>query len=79
MANNTIYKVRGRHGMNVKVLKEHENHFIGVRVELNYRMRRNGKIAYAVVVTNLRTGRHYRIKQFSRISDAFYKYKAAIA
>ena len=63
----------------VKVLRKHENQITGVRVELNRKMTIAGKIIYAVVVTRMDTGHHYRIKCYDRISGAWEMYKAATA
>ncbi|MCC8047322.1 MAG: hypothetical protein LIP12_17850 [Clostridiales bacterium] len=65
--------------INVKVLKKHENSCIGVKVELTRKMTVAGKIIYAVVVTNMRTGRHFRLWTFDGIQPAFKRYKEAIA
>lgn len=62
----------------VKVLKKHDNSVIGVRVELTRKMTIKGVIIYAVVVTNMNTGRHYRILTFDGIGEAFKTYKVAI-
>lgn len=63
----------------VKVLKKHENRFIGVRVELTRKTTIDGRIIYAVVVTNMNTGFHYRLFTFDGIQKAFAVYKKAIA
>ena len=63
----------------VKVLKKHENRIIGVRVELTRKMTIKGKIIYAVVVTNMKTGFHYLIKTYDGIGAAFQMYKDALA
>ena len=63
----------------VKVLKKHENRIIGVRVELTRKMTIKGKIIYAVVVTNMKTGFHYLIKAYDGIGAAFQMYKDALA
>jgi len=65
--------------INVKVLKKHENNIIGTRVELTRKMTIKGVIIYAVVITNMNTGRHYRILTFDGIKAAFDTYKLAIA
>lgn len=65
--------------INVKVLRKHENSCIGVRVELTRKTTVAGKIIYAVVVTNMRTGRHFRLWTFDGIQSAFNQYKKAIA
>lgn len=65
--------------INVKVLRKHENRIIGVRVELTRKMTIAGKIIYAVIVTNMKTGNHYLIKTFDGISGAWDMYKAALA
>ena len=65
--------------INVKVLKKHENRIIGVRVELTRKMTIAGKIIYAVIVTNMNTGAHYRIKTFDGLGRAFQMYKDALA
>ena len=63
----------------VKVLKKHENRIIGVRVELTRKMTIKGKIIYAVVVTNMKTGFHYLIKTYDGIGAAFQMYKDVLA
>lgn len=63
----------------VKVLKKHNNFITGVRVELTRKMTIDGKIIYAVVVTNIKTGYHYRLFTFDGIQKAFRVYKAAVA
>ena len=63
----------------VKVLKSHINYIIGVRVELTRKMTIDGKIIYAVVVTNINTGRHYRLMTIEGIQKAYAVYKAAVA
>lgn len=63
----------------VKVLRKHENSITGVRVELTRKMTIAGKIIYAVVVTRMDTGHHYRIKTFDGISGAYQMYKTATA
>lgn len=63
----------------VKVLRKHENLIIGTRVELTRKMTVAGKIIYAVVITNMNTGRHYRILTFNGLGDAFTTYKQALA
>ena len=68
-----------RGNINVKVLRRHENKVIGVRVELTRKMTIAGNIIYAVVVTNMNTGSHYRLLTYDRIIDAFGKYKEAVA
>ena len=65
--------------INVKVLRKHENDIIGVRVELTRKMTIAGKIIHAVVITNMDTGRHYKIRTFEGIGPAFKLYKDAIA
>ena len=64
---------------NVKVLKKHENMITRVRVEMTRKMTIAGKIIYAVIVTNMTSHRHYVIKTFDGIQDAFNFYKMAIA
>ena len=64
---------------NVKVLRKHENRVIGVRVEMTRKTTIGGKIIYAVLVTNMNTGRHYRVYVYDGIQPAFEKYKAAVA
>lgn len=68
---------RGNEG--VKVLRRHENRIIGVRVELTRKTTIWGSIIYAVVITNMHTGRHYVVKTFNGIGKAFDMYKAALA
>lgn len=63
----------------VKVLRKHENDTIGVRVELTRKTTISGQIIYAVVVTNMNTGYHYRLWTYGRIIRAWNKYKAAVA
>ena len=63
----------------VKVLRKHENRIIGVRVELTRKTTIKGVIIYAVVITNMRSGRHYVIRTFNGIGGAFEMYKAALA
>ena len=65
--------------MGVKVLRKHENFIIGTRVEMTRKMTIKGTIIYAVVITNMNTGRHYKILTFAGIKDAFETYKQAIA
>ena len=65
--------------VNVKVLKKHENYFIGVRVELTRKTTIKGNVIYAVVVTNMDTGNHYRLWVFDEVVAAFETYKGAIA
>ena len=73
-------RVRTRIGnRNVKVVKKHENDVIGVRVEMTRKMKVDGNIIYAVVVTNINTGAHYRLWTYNRIMDAFNQYKKAVA
>lgn len=62
----------------VKVLRKHENKIIGIRVELNRKMTIGGKIIYAVVVTNMKSGHHYLIRTFNGIGQAWDLYKAAL-
>ena len=64
---------------NVKVLRKHENDYIGVRVELTRKTTIDGIIIYAVVVTNMKTGRHYRLWTFGGIQKAYNCYKKATA
>lgn len=68
-----------RGNANVKVLKNHRNNVIGVGVELTRKTTIAGDIIYAVVITNLNTGYHYRILTFNGIQGAFNKYKEAVA
>ncbi|MDD3337835.1 MAG: hypothetical protein PHS82_03150 [Lachnospiraceae bacterium] len=63
----------------VKVLRKHENSIIGVRVELTRKTTISGKIIYAVIVTNMKTGRHYVVKPFDGIMSAYQMYKDAVA
>lgn len=63
----------------VKVLRKHENDVTGVRVEMTRKTTIHGKIIYAVVVTNMNTGVHYRLKTFNGIDGAFKLYKDALA
>ena len=63
----------------VKVLRKHENDLIGVRVELTKKTTITGAMIYAVVVTNMNTGVHYRIYTFNAAKDALANYKLAIA
>lgn len=63
----------------VKVLRKHENQIIGVRVELTRKTTIDGKIIYAVVITNLHTNAHYKIKVYNGIGKAWGYYKAALA
>lgn len=63
----------------VKVLRKHENDIIGTRIELTRKMTFSGKIIYAVVITNMGTGRHYKILTFDGIKGAFDTYKMALA
>ena len=65
--------------INVKVLRKHENTIIGTRVELTRKMTIKGVIIYAVVITNMDTGYHYRILTFDGIKAAYDTYKLAIA
>ena len=69
-----------RENAGVKVLRKHENNLIGVRVELTCKMTIAGKIIYAVVVTNMQSGSHYRLWTYKDgIAKAFARYKEAIA
>ena len=68
-----------RGNMGVKVLRKHENKIIGVRVELNQKMTIKGKIIYAVVVTNMKSGHHYLVRTFDGISKAWKLYKEALS
>ncbi len=68
-----------RGNKNVKVLKKHENLIIGTRVELTRKMTIKGVIIYAVVITNMNTGNHYKILTFDGIKAAYDTYKLAIA
>lgn len=63
----------------VKVIRKHENKVIGVRVELTRKMTIGGQIIYAVVVTNMNTGAHYRLWTYDGIQRAWSQYKAAVA
>lgn len=63
----------------VKVLRKHENGIIGTRVEMTRKMTIAGKIIYAVVITNMNTGNHYKILTFDGIAEAFKTYKMALA
>lgn len=63
----------------VKVLRKHENKIIGVRVELTKKTTITGAMIYAVVITNMNTGVHYRIKTFNAAKPAWETYKAALA
>ena len=63
----------------IKVIKRHENDFIGVRVDLTRKMTRDGVIKYAVVVYNMNTGVPYRIKMCRGIQKAYNTFKTAIA
>ena len=65
--------------VNVKVIKEHENKIIGTRIELTRKMRVDGVMIYAVVITNMRTGRHYKILTFNGLGEALKTYKEALA
>ena len=73
-------KIRTRIGnRHVKVLKKHENKLTGVRVELTRKMTIDAKIIYAVVITNMGTGRHYYLETFHGILGAWNTYKLALA
>ena len=63
----------------VKVLRKHENWVIGVRVELNHKTTIDGRIIYVVVITNLHSGKHYKVRVYNGISGAWNYYKEAIA
>jgi hypothetical protein len=63
----------------VKVLKKCENKMTGIRVELTQKMTMAGKIIHAVVITNMRTGKHDRIYVHNTLGYAFKRYKAAIS
>lgn len=63
----------------IKVIKKHENDFIGVRVEMTRKMTLDGIIKYAVVVYNMNTNQPYKIKMCRGIQKAWEQYKAAIA
>ena len=67
-----------RGNVNVKVLRKHENKVIGVRVELTRKMTIAGKIIYAVVVTNMKSGHHYLVRTFDGIGGAWKLYKEAL-
>ncbi len=64
---------------NVKVIKAHENDIIGTRVELTRKMTVGGKIIYAVVITNMNTGRHYKVLTYDGLGLALKTYKQALA
>ena len=68
-----------RGNVNVKVLKAHENKVIGVRVELTRKMTIAGNIIFAVVITNINTGAHYKILVHEKLGEAFATYKSALA
>lgn len=68
---------RGNKG--IKVLRKHENKITGIRVELNRKMTIKGKIIYAVIVTNMKSGHHYVVRTFDGILKAWELYKAALA
>lgn len=63
----------------VKVLRKHDNWVIGVRVELTRKTTIDGRIIYAVVITNLHNMIHYKIKVYDGIGKAWTYYKAALA
>ena len=63
----------------VKVLRKHENQIIGVRVELVQKTTIDGRIIYVVVITNLHSNTHYKIKVYDGIAKAWSYYKAALA
>ena len=63
----------------VKVVKNHDNKYIGVRVELTRMTTKSGAITYAVVVRNMNTGRRYRTWTYDGIQKAWNRYKAAVA
>lgn len=65
--------------INVKVIKEHTFDILGTKVELTRKMKIDGNITYAVVITNMNTGYHYKIKCFDGMGEALKYYKAAIA
>lgn len=68
---------RGNKG--IKVLRKHENKITGIRVELNRKMTIRGKIIYAVIVTNMKSGHHYVVRTFDGILKAWELYKEALA
>ena len=77
--NTEVEKMARLGNRHVKQLKEHKNNLIGVKVELTRKTTIKGNVIYAVVVTNMNTGYHYRIYTFDKIMDAFNTYKKAIA
>ena len=61
-------------------MRKHENRFIGVRVELTRKTTVKGNIIYAVVATNMNTGRHFRLWVYEDgIQRAWNRYKQAVA
>jgi len=63
----------------VKVIKKHENLITGIRVEMTRKTTIAGAIIYAVVITNMFTGWHYKILTFPGMGAALKQYKEAIA
>ena len=62
----------------VKVLRKYENRFLNIRAELTRKMTIDGKIIYAVVVTNTRTGERNYLETFHGILGAWNTYKMAL-
>lgn len=62
-----------------KVLKKHYNQYSCVRVELTRETTEVGQIVYSVLITNMNTGRNYRVWTYTGIQKAFNRYKRAIA
>lgn len=62
---------------NVKVLRNYYNAASRILVELNRKMKVNGKIAYFVVVTDTNTGYHTTINEFDGIQKAWQNFMVA--
>ena len=63
----------------VKIVKEHSNRIIGVRVELTRMLSKKGQMLYGVVIRSTRTGRMKRLFTYETIAQAFAQYKRALA
>lgn len=71
--------MRRNDNASVKVLKKHENKMTEIRVELNQKMTMAGKIIHAVVITDMKTGKHKRIYVHNTLGYALKRYRAALA
>ena len=63
-----------------KILRLAPNGYTGINVELTMMTAKSGKIIYAVLVRNRKTGKYYRIYKFANgIGEAWKCYKNCIA